>query len=154
MRPNRTQRPTTAVVTRCSWSRQTVVVRQNFPMNPIKFAVVSLVLSVGSVVAAPESRDLFANSLPAGAQDIHDRAKLIDLWSNASRKPLGKEDDEIAVRTIKLPDGLAISTVRWLSADAAVAQCDLKETRYLAFFHRDDGKWSFVKHYSLGKPKK
>lgn len=124
-------------------------------MKSITLAAVTLTLGFGTIAAAaPETRDAFVQSLPADAQDIHNRAKLIDLWSGASRKPLGKGEDEIAVRTLKLPDGLAISAVRWISEDAAVAQCDLKEVRYLAFFHRDDGKWTFVKHYSLGKPKK
>ena len=124
-------------------------------MKPIALAVLSILFGFGSAtVSAADTRESFASSLPDDSKDIHNRAKLIDLWSNASRKPLGKEDEEIQVRMIKLPDGLSVSTVRWLSADTAVAQCDLNEVRYLAFYFSEGGKWTFVRHYSLGKAKK
>ena len=124
-------------------------------MKPIVFAIIAILLGFGSAtVSAADTRESFANSLPADSKDIHDRAKLIDLWSNASRKSLGKEDDEVQVRMIKLPEGLSVSTVRWLSAEAAIAQCDLNEVRYLAFYFSENGKWTFVRHYSLGKAKK
>jgi hypothetical protein len=130
-------------------------VGQKLSMKPITFAVIAILLGFGSAtISAADTRDSFAGSLPADSKDIHNRAKLIDLWSNASRKPPGKQDDEIQVRIIKLPDGLSVSTVRWLSADSAVAQCDLNEVRYLAFFFLESGKWTFVRHYSLGKAKK
>lgn len=116
--------------------------------------VAALLVSGGMHVTAAEARDAFANSLPADSTALHNRAKLIDLWSNASRKPLGKEDDEIQVRIITLPNGLSVSTVRWLQADSAVAQCNQEEVRYLAFFFRENGKWTYVRHYSLGKAKK
>jgi len=124
-------------------------------MKPITYAVIAILLSFGSaIVSAADTRESFASSLPADSKDIHNRAKLIDLWSNASHKTLGKEDDEIQIRIIKLPDSLSVSTLRWLTADSAVAQCDLNEVRYLAFFFAENGKWTFVRHYSLGKAKK
>jgi hypothetical protein len=124
-------------------------------MKLITLSVVAILVGFGSAIAtAADTRETFAGSLPADSKDVNNRAKLIDLWSNAARKPIGKEDDEIRVRMIKLPDGLSVSTVRWISADSAVAQCELNEVRYLAFFFSEDGKWTFVRHYSLGKAKK
>jgi hypothetical protein len=124
-------------------------------MKAITFAVIAILLGFGSAtVGAADTRESFASSLPADSKDIHNRAKLIDLWSKAAHKTLGKEGDEVQIRVIKLPDGLSVSTVRWLSADSAVAQCDQNEVRYLAFFFSEEGKWIFVRHYSLGKAKK
>ena len=123
-------------------------------MKHITLAVFAILLGFGGAVAdAADSRESFTSSLPTDSKDAHDRAKLIDLWSNAARKSLGKEDDEIQVRTITVPDSLQIVSVRWLSVDSAVAQCEREKVRYLAFFYRENGKWVFVRHYSLGRAK-
>jgi len=110
-------------------------------------------LAISALADGTGPRDEFLRTLPVNQDDPRCRAALMDLWMHASKKPLGKEDDEVQVRIISLPEGVRIVSVRWLSADTAIAQGDRDKIRFLDFFIREDGKWTFVRQYSLGRAK-
>ena len=123
-------------------------------MKHIQMFLVSVsLLAVPAFAEGNSPREEFSRTLPANQDDPHCRAALIDMWTHASHKTLGKEEDEVQIRILSLPENVRIVTVRWLSPDTAIAQCDRDKIRYLAFFIREDGKWAFIRQYSLGRGK-
>jgi len=123
-------------------------------MKRFVILLASISLLIGATLARGESpREEFLRTLPTNQDDPHCRAILIDLWTHASHKPLGKEDDEVQIRMLSLPDNVHIATVRWISPQTAVAQCEHDRVRYLAFFIKEEAKWAFVRQYSMGRSK-
>jgi hypothetical protein len=116
-------------------------------------ASVSLLAAV-AFASGTLTRDEFAKTLPENQEDPHCRTKLFDLWTNASKKTLGAEDDEVKIRILSLPESTHVVFVRWMSADTAIAQCENARTTYLDFFIKEDSKWIFVRQYKMGPVKK
>jgi len=118
------------------------------------FLVLLASLSLFAVVAsAGSAREEFLKTLPADQTDPHCRTKLTDMWTQAARKPLGGDDDEVKIRVLSVPDNSRIVMVRWISAETAIAQCENTQHRLLAFFIKEDGKWAFVRLYKMGSAK-
>jgi len=124
-------------------------------MKPLLVLLASVSLLAAVVFASGSiTHEEFSKTLPENQDDSHCRTKLIDLWTNASKKPLGNVDDEVKIRILALPEGASVVFVRWMSADTAIAQCENIRTRYFDFFIREDGKWAFVRQYKMGPIKK
>lgn len=113
----------------------------------ILFASLSI---LSGMVFGSTTREEFVQSLPENQDDPHSRTKLIDIWTNAARKPLGSDGDEVKVRMISVPDSARIVTVRWISDETAIAQCENTSLRFLSFFIKENGKWVFVRQYKMG----